>query len=402
MPVLVPGGSGPRLFTTTTTAQAVMNAASQDLRNQLSATASPDASILLDYTNRVSLDLLKLSKWWFLLSPVQQFVTQLGVTNYWIGPTGNAPFGSYDTVLNLSDVRYIKPKSVVDRSNYRPLGQMNEQPLSAKLSYADATARPGRPAVYRQDESTPNILNVYPAPDNQANYSPQPESPICTITAGGSLPARIYFVTTTFVDSLGNESTSPFATNVFVPANYLLVVNPPQEPVGAGATGIAYGQYNVYASSAGTNEISQVINLQCTKQASNILTSLTWTEPTTGLTTNGTTPPATNNVEPIDGYIIEFRYYRQITQLTNAGQIVQVPDDYIPTMIAGVNALAFQFLFRAPEAQMWEARYQQGCQKIVRDLNFMSKTGDYFGPDAASVGGFLPTVETIDLSTFTP
>lgn len=392
----------PSLFSTTTTAQQVMNAVSQDVRNQLSGTTTPDSATLLDYVNRVSLDLNKVSKWWFLLSPVQQFITKLGVSNYWLGATGSAPAGSYDTGLNLTDLRVIKPKSVVDRTNFRPLGQINEQPLSAKLSYADATMRPGRPAVFRQDEATPNVLNIYPAPDNQAFYSPQPESPICTTSAGGALANRIYFVTVTLVDTFGGESTAPYATEIFVPAGQLLVVNPPTEPMGASADGIKYDRYNVYAASAGTNEAQYIYYNQTTLQASNISTSSTWTEPVGGLTTVGVNPPTTNTVKPIEGYIIEFRYYRQIAQVTAAAQVLQIPDDYKHVIIAGVNSLAFQYLFRATEAQVWEGRYQQGMAKIVRDLNFMNKTGDYFSPDSASVGGFLPTVETTDLSLLTP
>lgn len=228
MPVLIHGGSGPRLFTASTPAQAVMNATSQDLRNQLSAVNQPDASVLLDYVNRVSLDLMKVSKWWFLLSPVQQFYTQPGVTNYWVGPIAQNPLGTADTQLNITDLRYVKPKSVLDRTNYRPLGSILEQPISAKLNFADGTARPGRPAVWRQDEATPNVLNIYPAPDNQGDYDPQPEPPICTISSGGTLPARFYFVTVTFVDTLGGESTAPMTAQIFVPANMLLTVSPPQ------------------------------------------------------------------------------------------------------------------------------------------------------------------------------
>lgn len=401
MPNLTPSNA-PRMFTATTTAQAVMNAVSQDVRNQISTVTQPDASVLLDYVNRVSLDMLKVSKWWFLLSPVQQFMTEMGVTNYWIGAIGQNPLGSVDTQLNLTDVRNIKAKSVVDRTNFRPLGQINEQPLSAKLSYADGTQRPGRPSVYRQDEANSNILNIYPAPDNQAFYSPQPESPICQITPGGSLSNRVYFVTTTLVDSLGGESTAPYATEIFVPANYLLVVTPPVEPVGSSADGILYNRFNVYAASAGSSDSTYIYYNQTTLQASNVSTSATWTEPLTGLTTIGVNPPSTNGVKPIEGYIIEFRYFRQIAQITNAGQVLQVPDDYKHVMIAGVNSLAFQYLFRGQEAQLWEARFQNGCAKIVRDLNFMNKTGDYFGPDAASIGGFLPTIETTDLSLLTP
>jgi hypothetical protein len=402
MPVLPPSNS-PRMFNNTTTAQAVMDAVSQDLRNQLSsAIGTVDAGILLDYVNRVSLDLLKVSKWWFLLSAPEIFITQSGVTNYWIGAIGANPFGTYDTQLNLTDVRYVKPKSVVDRTNFRPLGSYNEMPLSAKLTYGDASSRPGRPAVWRQDETAVDVLNIYPAPDNQALFQPQPESPICTIVPGGTLPNRIYFVTTTYIDSLGNESTAPYAAEVFVPAGTLLVVTPPTQPLLASATGIRYDRYNVYAASAGTDEKRYIYFNQTTLQASNISVAGTWTEPTTGLISTGVNPPAQNNIEPINGYVIEFRYFRQITPITNAGQILQIPDDYKHVFIAGVNALAFQFLFRSQEASIWEARYQQGIQKIVRDLNFMSKTGDYFGPDPCSVGGFLPALETLDLGLLTP
>lgn len=392
----------PVLFSTTTTAQQIMNATSQDVRNQLSGINAPDNVVILDYVNRVSLEMLQLSKWIFLLSTPQQFVTQLGVSSYWIGPTGTGPSNAYDTGLNLSDVRNIKPKSVLDRSNFRKLGQADEQPLAAKLGYPDATMRPGRPALWRQDETTPNVLNIYPAADNQNTYSPQPISPICTTTPGGALANRIYFVTVTFIDSFGSESTAPFPTEIFVPAGRLLVVNGPVEPLIAGTTGVQYNRYNVYASSAGANETVEISGQNTTQQATLIATSSTWTEPTSGLTTIGPPPPGTNSVEPITGYIIEFRYYRQRAQLTLASQVIQIPDDYRHVVIAGTNAYVFQYLFRAPESQRWYQLYQDGIAKIIRDINFMSKGGEYISPDGASVGGFLPAVEVVDLGLLLP
>src|SRR5271157_3113924 len=124
----ITGGGGETL---TTTVQSIINGASQDIRRLLSAAVgSSDIPILIDYTNRVCLHLLRISNWRWLLSPVQTFVTQMGVTDYWIGPTGNAVPGSSDTQLNLGNIRRIKEDSVLDRSNFKKLHHTAEAPLT--------------------------------------------------------------------------------------------------------------------------------------------------------------------------------------------------------------------------------------------------------------------------------
>jgi len=333
---------------------------------------------------------------------VQAFVTQTGVTDYWVGPTGQAPAGVYDTGLNLTDFRIVKPKSVRDRSNFRPLGHMDETPITARLFYSDRQPRTGRPAVWRQDSATPSIINVYPAPDNQNVYSPQPTTPILGVVSGGALPARLYYVTVTYVDSLGNESTAPITGNIYVPAGMLLQVYAPQEPEIASASGIQYNRYNVYAASAGTNE-SQAIVLQNTiQQATNIDVHYPWFESPSGLVTTGPNPPSTNNVMPVMGYVIEFRYFRQRGNIIDAGQVLQIPDDYRDTFVHGVDALTFKYLTRPQESMQSYQLYREGLTQIVRDLNFISKGGEYVQPDGASLGRFLPAIETIDLSVLTP
>lgn len=386
------------LFSTTTTAQSVMDAVSRDIRQILSSTATPDSTILLDYVDRVCKEMLRHSQWQWLLSAPQLFITKKGVTDYWLGATSGQPAGAYDTGLNLTDVRDIKTKTVYDRTNFTSLQKVNEAPNLAQLAYPDATSRPGRPKQWRQAVDSPQVMNLYPAPDNQSTYAPQPETPICTVVAGGSLLARTYWVTSTFVDTVGNESTSPDPVEIFVPANFLLVVTPPKEPFPKSSSGILYDRYNVYAAQGSSNS-DFLQEGQLSKQSSNIATSGTWTEPTSGLVSGTGFPPSFNAVEPIDGYIIEFRYYKQRVPVTVASQVLQIPDDYKDILIHGVLAKTFSYLFRPSEAQMAFALYQKGLTEVIRDMN-RSRGVDYIRPDGASIGGRLPAVETFDPQAF--
>lgn len=394
----------PFLFQTTTSAQSVMDRVAQDVRQTVSSSvgSTPDAGILLDYVDRVSFEMLRTSKWMFLQGTPQQFVTQLGITDYWIGPNQTGPLSAYETTLNLTDLRIVKPKSVLDRSNFRALGHMDEAPLSARLAFTDNTSRPGRPAMWRQDESNPFVLNVYPAPDNQNIFSPQPSSPIYTKIISGALLNRFYFVALTFVDSLGNESTPSLPTKIFIPSGSLVIINPPQEPVISGTSGVTYDRYNVYAAQAPDGVTLDVSDLTLQATGTTLSTATTWTEPTTGLTTNGVTAPTTNNLEPLEGYIIEFRYFKLRIPVTDPNQILQIPDDYKDVVAAGVNAFTFSYLTRPAEAQKWYALYKDGLSQIVRDINFMGRGGDYIEIDPAAIGQFLPTVETIDSTTLAP
>jgi len=382
------------LYSATTTCQNVISATAQDVRNTLDTTQNQ--ALLIDYTNRVQLEMLRWSRWIFLLSAPQRFITQLGVTDYWLGATAGNSQGQYDTGLNLTDIRTIKPGTVFDRTNFTPLQKVDEPPLVAKVAYPDATSRPARPSQWRQAIDTPNVMNIYPAPDNQTLYSPQPEPPICTTATSGALANRLYWVTVTFVDSTGAESTAPRATKIFVPAGKVLVVNPPKEPLIAGTTGIKYDRYNVYAVSSpfGTTLTAN----QATQQATLISTSSNWQEPNSGLTTTGLNPPTNNAVEPIDGYIIEFRYWKQRKQVAATSDVLQIPDDYKDIVIAGVNALSFQFLNRMPDASAWMQRYREGLTGIIRDINLFPRGSEFIRPDSAGIGGQLPAIESIDLS----
>lgn len=372
----------------------IITSAQTDVMNQI----GHNHPMLIDYCNRISLDILRSTKWDFLESDVQTFLTRQGVTSYWIGTTGSAPTGTFDTGLNLTDIKFIKHGSVYDRSNFKTLGSVTEAPVSAVLSYTDGSARPGRPAVYRNNIDTPFILNIFPAPDQQNQQSPQPEPPIVTTTPGGALAARTYYISTTFVDGLSGESTAAaYSTPLYIPANSLAVVKSPTTLISTNDAGVPYGKYNVYASTS--SNLPQNTTLQT---VSPITIGTDWTEPNTGLTTTGVNPPANNGAATINGYVMQFRYYQLETTLTTTAQSLQVPDRYVDVVIAGVNWLACKFLGRLQEAMDWLSIYKTGLVAMVRDRNQQNRFADYISPDPSSLGGMLPTIETIDLSLLTP
>lgn len=377
-----------------TTIQQIVTSTTTDIMNQIGV----NHPILLDYCNRINYDMLRATKWDFLLADVQSFITRQGVTAYWIGAQGQAPAGCYDTGLNLTNLKWIQHGSVYDRSNFLTIGSVAEMPVSAVLSYTDGTSRPGRPCVYRNNVDTPYILNIFPAPDQQNNQAPQPEPVLVTTTVGGALSARTYNLVATFVDALGNESTAPdYTTPLYIAANSLATAYSPKLIVPTNDAGVPYSSWNVYASA--TNTVPQ----NATKQnVSPIAIGTNWTEPTSGLTTTGQTPPSDNLCATYNGYIIQFRYYELEIPVTSFSQTIQIPDRYSDIMVAGVNWLALKFLSRGQEAMEWFMTYKQGLISMVRDRNQQNRFADYVSPDPSSVGGYLPTIETIDLSLLTP
>lgn len=347
----------------------IINTVSQDIRSVL-GTQGADATILLSFAERVQLELLRTSNWRFLESSVQKFVTQYGQTDYWIGATGSQPVGAWDTGLNLTDVKSIKDDTVYDRSNLRKLTRISPDtaPLIVGMENPDNTYKVEQPRAWMENPDSANLLHIYPPADNSnTSYLPVPVAPQCTTMVAGALANRIYWVTVTFVDSMGNESTASGPTKVFVPANSVLKVKAPQPGIGTGATGIQYNQYKVYAIQSAAISDPKT---ECVQNGGTaISTASDWTEPNSGLVTGTATPPTSSSIEPVDGYIIEFRYMKQPAALATTGASLQVPDEYKDVLIAGTNWLAFQFLKKHDEAQMWFQVYQNGITSIIRDQN---------------------------------
>jgi hypothetical protein len=234
----------------TTTVQNIIDSVSQDIRKLLSSTVgNSDATILIDYVNRVQLELLRRSKWRWLLSTTQSFTTTSGVANYYLG-TGAAPVGSTSVSLNLADLFAIQENSVVDRTNDTRLACFNDKPVNNVLD--NAATNLGHPTLYRNDLADgPYTLNLYQTP-------------------------------------------------------------------------------------------------------------------------NGV-------------FTIEFRYHKTRNQLTSAGQILQIPDDYKDIVVAGVNRLACFYLKLPDEAATWNALYRESIADMLRDKNAFNREADFMRPDPASM-----------------
>ena len=143
----------------TTSAGDIIARCSQDARKLLDNNDIAERVVLIDYVNRVHTELLRLSRFRFLLSSVQTFNTVLGKTDYWIGVAGGQGVGQVDTGLNLTDVFTIKRGTVFDRTSYHPVFPTSEAPLGAFF------AQNNIPRLWRNDVATPNVINIYPPPD---------------------------------------------------------------------------------------------------------------------------------------------------------------------------------------------------------------------------------------------
>lgn len=153
-----------------TTVGDVITCASQEVRGvlnpNLGATQVVDKAILIDYTNRISLDLLRHSRYTFLVSAPVSFTTvatPAGVTpfsnQYWVGPTGAAPFGTIDTGLNLIDFDSVKRDTIIDYSNFKRLAVTELQPVSAEFTL------PAKPRLWQNLSSNSNVITLWPPPD---------------------------------------------------------------------------------------------------------------------------------------------------------------------------------------------------------------------------------------------
>ena len=384
--------------------QDIINGTSQDIHSQLSPTTNPGLGILVDYTNRVHKQVLRFSRWSFLSSDFQYFLTERGQCKYWLGQAQDQPLGTVDTGLHLNDVDKMKKDDVTDISNLRSLKWLSSPPIGPNLITPTGVQRPGLPSNFIQNPNNPSILEIYPAPDNQNANQITPQTPIMITTAGGALAARTYIVKITFTDQLGGESTA--SSNIiantaaggqqFMPANKLIVVKSPVVPIPASTSGELYNGYNVYASTA------VLVNGQVTNEGTETLQNVSpiaigtdFIEPTSGLTTNGRIPPIVNTLQPLGAYIIRIKYFKSRINLSDPNDFLQVPDDYKDVIINGVNGYAFKLLGKNEEAQSSYQLYRAGLTEMIWDKNLFPEGVNFIRPDVGTyinqqILGFLP------------
>lgn len=109
-----------------------------------------------------------------------------------------------------------------------------------------------------------------------------PTTPSLTQTSGGSISSTTYYAKTTYVNQFG-ETVGSVEASFAVATNFLLKIT---SPIASGSgVGAATG-YNVYVSQSSGTE---------TKQNNSVIPIGTdWTEPTSGLLTNGSGLPVAN------------------------------------------------------------------------------------------------------------
>lgn len=371
----------------------VINGVSQDVRQQLSALINTSGQpILIDYTNRVHKQMLRFSRWNFLKSEPLYFLTNLGQSSYWVGPVGQGPAGTVETNLNLTDVYQFKKDSVMDLSNQQELKWLFTSPQGPNLIDRTGAGRPGLPAVFCQNLNDPNILMIFPPPNNQNNTSPAPQVPIVDAVMGGALPARTELLKITFVDSLGGESTSTTTgAPLYLPASTLSVVKSPATgyfgvlPDDNSISGVKYNRYNVYAVQATlVNGVPTNEGTETLQNSVPILFGTDWTEPTSGLITSGPQVPRNNTLQPMGAYVIKFEYYKNRIKLVTADQYLQIPDDYIDVIINGVTYYAYKIMGKIQEAQMIYSQYKAGLTEMIADKNLFPEGVEFIRPDSNS------------------
>jgi hypothetical protein len=384
-------------YVTFPTVQNVIDAVSQDVRTQLvSQTGSIPAqqAALIDYTNRISKQMLRFSRWTFLKSEPLFFVTQLGQNFYWLGAKGQGPAGTVDTGLNLQDVYIIKRDSVNDLSNQQPLKWLSSAPMGPNLIDRTGAGRPGLPAVFSQNPNDPNILSIYPPPNNQNNTQPSPQVPVVTYQPGGALPQRTYIVKVTIVDQLNGESTSTTTgAPILIPANNLLVVKSPATgtfgilPPSANVAQNMYNRYNVYANTATitngviSNEGSEVLQ---NGGPGPISIGTDFIEPTSGLVLGTANAPTKNTLQPVGAYVIKFEYFKNRVNLTAVGQFLQIPDDYFDVVVNGVTFYAYKILGKKQEAMQAYQQFTEGMRSMIWDKNQFPSGVEFIRPDSNS------------------
>lgn len=469
-------------------AQDVVAAVIQDAQQQ-----TTNRTALYDYVDRIHQRVLRESKWRFLLSDPQAFVTLPGVASYNVTST-SAPAGVFQTPLGLTDFNNFAPGTVYSLTNWVKLEEDADSETTLNtLVNRDGSLRQGSPRTYSLSIANPGVITLKQVPDAENTYYPVPETPVTTYTAGGSLAQRTYYGVVTYVDSLGGESTAcnvPFT--VVIPANSLLTVQSPSATAGSIAGNQAiYGFWNLYLGTSlgnyylqtpapvalgtswteptvgafiGNYPLPSIINTPTASVLSvlsnGMLQATTTTQtnpsypwalvdptggwweiqvsggnvtassmtPTAGVktfttlylhdTTNTyiwgiavtssgmiyatqepttfststvyTLPPTTTTIQPLNAYVIQFRYYKTRNQIVNPTDVLQIPYAYKDIVIAGVNYLASLYMDerenREPSAKtvVWKNDFEEGLKQIRRDLRVSYRKVDFVRPDAVS------------------
>lgn len=148
------------------------------------------------------------------------------------------------------------------------------------------------------------------------------------------------------------------------------------------------GLINVY-NAIYLTDVSNISTWKITVSITGQLQSTVYSTPPTTAAVNGI-PPTSPSIQPLNAYVIQFRYYQTRNQIVNPTDVLQIPYAYKDIVIAGVNHLTN--LYRDPggqpepsaKANEWKQYFERGLAQIRRDLRVNYRKTDFIGPDPTS------------------
>lgn len=101
-------------------------------------------------------------------------------------------------------------------------------------------------------------------------------------------------------------------------------------------------------------------------------------------------PPTTPTLQPLNAYVIQFRYQKLRTTLANPTDVLQIPYQYKDVVIAGVNYYANLYMDplggggRSAKAEQWKRDFEAGLAQIRRDIRINYRKTDFVSPDPST------------------
>lgn len=136
-------------------------------------------------------------------------------------------------------------------------------------------------------------------------------------------------------------------------------------------------------------DIENLNTWKITVDISGVLHSTIYSTPPSTAALNSQ-PPQTSTIQPLNAYVIQFRYYKARNQIVNPTDVLQVPYAYKDIVIAGVNYLVSLYLDergnREPSAKtnIFFRDFTQGLAQIRRDLRINYRKTDFIAPDSST------------------
>ena len=128
-------------------------------------------------------------------------------------------------------------------------------------------------------------------------------------------------------------------------------------------------------------DLSGISTWKITVTPAGFLQAVLYSTPPTTAAINSQ-PPQTSTIQPLNAYVIQFRYYRMRNPIVNPTDVLQIPYMYKDIVIAGVNYLANLYMNRndgvqpSAKSNIWKRDFEQGlAQDYVADVQGWRRSG---------------------------